>query len=96
MRCLSCQQEVKSADAKVVLKVYLCGSCGELAKKAEKELDAEIENSRQVAKQALAEHIMQGGLLRPRGHFEQEEITKELPISTKRKTSQFPKPEGSK
>lgn len=70
------------------MKMYMCKGCGELALKAEREIDAEVENSRQVAKATLAEHIMQGGLLRPRGDFPDEEITKEMPISTKKRISQ--------
>jgi hypothetical protein len=69
MRCLSCQQVTSAVEARVVLKMYLCRSCAELAEKAEREVDAQIENSRQTAKNALAEHIMQGGLLRPRSDF---------------------------
>jgi len=75
----------------IVMKMYLCKGCGALAEKAEKELDAQLENARQVAKNSLAEHIMQGGLLRPRADFPEEEITRELPITSKRKSSQIPK-----
>jgi disulfide oxidoreductase YuzD len=85
MRCLSCQQLTTSTEARVVLRMYLCRSCAELAAKAEQEVDAQIEHSRVVAKNALAEHVMQGGLLRPRASFEDDEITKEFPISKRMK-----------
>ena len=64
MRCLSCQQEVPNRDAKLVLQLYLCAGCGEMATKAEKELEVETARALQTAKATLAEHIMKGGLLR--------------------------------
>jgi hypothetical protein len=66
MRCLSCQQETPSTEAKLVMQVYLCRSCGALAEKAEKELELETSRALQLAKNTLAEHILRGGLLRPR------------------------------
>lgn len=64
MRCLSCQNEVASKDAKLVLKIVLCPSCAAMAEKAEKELDREIARAAETAKATLAEHILKGGLFR--------------------------------
>ncbi len=66
MRCLSCQKETPSREAKLVLQIYLCAGCGEMAAKAERELEVENARALQVAKATLAEHIMKGGLLRTR------------------------------
>lgn len=66
MRCLSCQKETSSRDAKLVLQVYLCSGCGEMAEKAERELEQESARALQIAKATLAEHIMKGGLMRAR------------------------------
>jgi hypothetical protein len=64
MRCLSCQNEVASKDAKLVLKIVLCPSCAAMAEKAEKELDREVARAAETAKATLAEHILKGGLFR--------------------------------
>lgn len=64
MRCLSCSNEVSNKDAQLVLKIYLCPSCAEMAKKAEKELEVETARALETAKATLAEHIMKGGLFR--------------------------------
>lgn len=67
MRCLSCRVEVPNTKAKLVVEVYLCESCGALAEKAEKELERETARALQLAKATLAQQIMQGMLLLPRG-----------------------------
>lgn len=64
MRCLSCQLECASSEAKVVLGVFLCSSCGTLAEKAEKEIEQESARALQLAKSTMAQHILRGGLLR--------------------------------
>lgn len=66
MRCLSCQQEVPQAQAKLVLTLYLCSGCGTMAEKAEKELELETARALELAKHTLAQHILRGGLLLPR------------------------------
>jgi len=64
MRCLSCQNEVASKDAKLVLKIVLCPGCAAMAEKAEKELEVEVARALETAKATLAEHILKGGLFR--------------------------------
>lgn len=64
MRCLSCQNEVLSKDAKIVLNVHLCPTCAEMAKKAEVELERESARALTLAKNVLAQHILKGGLMR--------------------------------
>lgn len=64
MRCLSCQGEVSSSEACIVLEVYLCRSCGALAEKGVKELEKETARALELAKHTFAQHIMKGGLLR--------------------------------
>lgn len=64
MRCLSCQQEVLSTEACVVVEVYLCKSCGALAEKGVKELEKETARALELAKNTFAQHILRGGLLR--------------------------------
>ena len=48
------------------MQIYLCRSCGALAEKAERELEVETARALQLAKNTFTEHILRGGLLRPR------------------------------
>lgn len=64
MRCMSCMDTVASKDARLVMQIYLCPSCAEMATKAERELEQESARALSTAKAVLAEHIMKGGLLR--------------------------------
>lgn len=64
MRCLSCQLEVPSTEACLVVEVYLCKSCGALAEKGVKELEKETARALELAKNTFAQHILRGGLLR--------------------------------
>lgn len=67
----------------MVLQLYLCPGCAEMAAKAEKELEVETQRALQIAKSTLAEHVMRGGLLRPHEPF-RDEPTKELPIKSEK------------
>lgn len=80
MRCLSCRLEVPNKEARMVLQLYLCPGCAEMAMKAEKELEVESARALHIAKATLSEMIMRGGLLHPKNTDFPDEITKELPV----------------
>lgn len=78
MRCLSCQHDVPSTEACLVVEVYLCKSCGALAEKGVKELEKETARALELAKNTFAQHILRGGLLRTR--LEEDEPTKKTKL----------------
>lgn len=79
MRCLSCQHEVPSTEACLVVEVYLCKSCGALAEKGVKELEKETARALELAKNTFAQHILRGGLLRTQ-RAEEAEPTKKTKL----------------
>ncbi len=62
MRCMSCGAEM-GANARVWNKIVICPSCLELAEKAERDIEREIDRAKQMAMNWLQQHAMRGGLL---------------------------------
>lgn len=67
MRCMNsaCGREVSGAELKLYQnKVAVCSGCCELAEKAERAIDRQINQARETAKAWLVEHVLSGGIFR--------------------------------
>lgn len=64
MKCMSCGSELNATNTKIFNKILLCTQCHALAEKAEREIVQQIERAKEMSRNWLTQHILQGGLLR--------------------------------
>jgi hypothetical protein len=63
MKCMSCRQEVQGPDLRRFNHLFLCAPCHEMADKADREIEQTFSRAREMSKNWLETHILQGGLL---------------------------------